>query len=78
VLLRQFFISVMVQWTERPKGWGGKAKKYDKTKPTLQCHAILSFSCVEFILATLSAHGYEKIYEPGKKKWACIQWSGSL
>jgi hypothetical protein len=79
VLLRLFFASVTVEWTERPKGRGGKAKKYDETKPTPQCHAILSFSHVEFVIAALSAHGYEKIYEPGEKNGPAfkIPWAGS-
>jgi hypothetical protein len=79
VLLRLFFASVTIEWTERPKGWGGKAKRYNEMKPTPQRHAILRFSRVEFIIAALSAHGYEKLYEPGKKNGPAfkIRWAGS-
>ena len=79
VLLWLFFASVTIEWTERPKGRGGKAKRYNETKPTPQRHAILSFSRVEFIITALSAHGYEKLYEPGEKNGPAfkIRWAGS-
>lgn len=80
VLLWLFFALVTIEWTERPKGREGKAKRYNETKPTPQHHAILSFSHAKFIIAALSAHRYEKLYEPGEKNGPVFKiWlAGSL
>ena len=82
VVLRQFDLSVTVEWLERTKGLhpSAKGKKAEETKPTHQPHSLTDMSRVSFITAALTAHGYQNLYTPSVVNGPAfkIYWAGSM